>query len=100
MALLDIPSDRRTEGDNTVDRLIYADTLKDYFCGKPPDYYATAYIVQLLDEWPSLNIVRCRDCTYYNTACCADGFGWCERDGNGHPTTDNFYCADGEVEES
>lgn len=77
-------------------RAIDADTLKDYFCGKPPDYYATAYIVKLIDEWPSLNIVRCRDCEYYNTANCADGFGWCERNGNGHPATDDFYCANGE----
>ena len=40
-------------------------------------------------------IVRCKDCKHYNTGNCADGFGWCEG-GNGHGSTDDWFCADGE----
>lgn len=40
-------------------------------------------------------IVRCRSCRYYNTECCADGFGWCHLRDFG--TNDEWYCADGEV---
>jgi len=42
-------------------------------------------------------IVRCRNCRHYNTECCADGCGWCERHDFG--TNDEWYCADGEVKE-
>lgn len=45
-------------------------------------------------------VVRCRDCVHYNTAMCAEGFGWCERNGDGHPSQDEFYCADGERREA
>lgn len=40
-------------------------------------------------------VVRCRDCKYYNITCCSPGFGWCERSGHNHGTTDNWFCADG-----
>lgn len=40
-------------------------------------------------------IVRCRNCRHYNTECCAEGFGWCNRRDFG--TNDEWYCADGEV---
>lgn len=50
----------------------------------------------MLPAVDAVPVVRCRNCVYYNTACCADGFGWCERNGNGHPATDDFYCANGE----
>lgn len=41
-------------------------------------------------------LVRCRNCRYYNTNYCGDGFGWCERNGIGHGTSDDWFCADGE----
>lgn len=42
-------------------------------------------------------LVRCRSCRYYNTHYfCGDGFGWCERNGIGHSTSDDWFCADGE----
>ena len=41
-------------------------------------------------------VVRCKDCRYYNTNYCGDGFGWCERNGIGHGTSDDWFCADGE----
>ena len=40
-------------------------------------------------------VVRCRDCKYYNITCCSPGFGWCERSGHNHGTTDDWFCADG-----
>ena len=43
-------------------------------------------------------VVRCRDCKYYNITCCSPGFGWCERSGHNHGTTDYWFCADGEME--
>lgn len=42
-------------------------------------------------------VVRCRDCKYYNITCCSPGFGWCERSGHNHGTTDYWFCADGEM---
>lgn len=44
-----------------------------------------------------INIVLCKNCKYYNTACCSEGFGWCERRNFG--TYDEWYCADGEIGE-
>ena len=44
-------------------------------------------------------VVRCRDCRYYNTAGCCKGFGWCYRNGAGHGTSEDWYCADGERQE-
>lgn len=40
-------------------------------------------------------IVRCKNCRHYDTECCADGYGWCYNRDFG--TTDEWYCADGEV---
>lgn len=53
-----------------------------------------------VDDQPTVlveqtKIVRCRNCRHYNTACCGDGYGWCERRDFG--TNDEWYCADGEV---
>lgn len=44
-----------------------------------------------------INIVLCKNCKYYNTAGCAEGFGWCDRRNFG--TYDEWYCADGEMRE-
>lgn len=42
-------------------------------------------------------VIRCKDCRYYNTHYyCGDGFGWCERNGSGHSTSDDWFCADGQ----
>ena len=47
----------------------------------------------------AVEVVRCRDCVYYNTAGCADGFGWCEDSVVNTGTTDDFYCARGKRKE-
>lgn len=41
-------------------------------------------------------VVRCKNCKHYNTACCADGCGWCDLHDFG--THDEWYCADGNDE--
>ena len=77
-----------------MDKLIYADALM-----KRIPFTEWCVIENIVESMPAVDavpVVRCRNCEYYNTACCADGFGWCERNGNGHPATDNFYCANGE----
>jgi len=56
-------------------------------------------IKAMLEVQPAVDaapVVRCRDCKHYNTNGCADGFGWCERNGDGHGSTDDWFCADGE----
>lgn len=40
-------------------------------------------------------LVRCKDCKYFNTNGCDEGFGWCERNGVGHGSTSDWFCADG-----
>ena len=39
-------------------------------------------------------VVRCKNCTSYNTKGCAAGFGWCEAWDQGR--MDNYYCYFGE----
>ena len=43
----------------------------------------------------AVQVVRCRSCRHYNTACCSEGCGWCECRNFG--TWDEWYCADGEA---
>ena len=40
-------------------------------------------------------VVLCKDCVYYNTTGCADGFGWCEGVMVSKGTSDDFFCAEG-----
>lgn len=60
---------------------------------------ATANAVENVLRWiqsvDAVPVVRCHDCKYYNITCCSPGFGWCERSGHNHGTTDNWFCADG-----
>ena len=44
----------------------------------------------------AVQVVRCVDCKHCDKRNCADGYGWCNRNGEGHGTTDDWYCADGE----
>ena len=43
-----------------------------------------------------VQVVRCKDCKYFNINGCDEGFGWCERNGIGHGSSTDWYCADGE----
>lgn len=54
------------------------------------------YKIQKQRTVDAVPVVRCKDCRYYNTNYCGDGFGWCERNGIGHGTSDDWFCADGE----
>lgn len=40
-------------------------------------------------------LVMCRSCRHYNTACCSEGCGWCEKRNFG--TWNEWFCADGEA---
>lgn len=39
-------------------------------------------------------VVRCKDCQYYDTACCVEGLGWCDFIDSG--TADENFCSYGE----
>lgn len=55
-------------------------------------------IKELISTMPTVNaepVVRCRSCRHYNTWCCGEGFGWCERRDFG--TNEEWYCHDGEA---
>ena len=57
---------------------------------------------KLIQEAPGVDavpVVRCKDCIHYNNNYCGDGFGWCERKGIGHETSDDWFCASGEAKE-
>ena len=88
-------------------RLIDADaivTVKVFDDMTEERYDEKMTIAEALDSWAdegcpepidAAPVVRCRDCKYYNVTCCSPGFGWCERSGHNHGTTDNWFCADG-----
>ena len=91
-------------------KLIDADALyngamkNEYFQFKESDKtgrdaFAYSCAMERLVEAPVVDavpVIRCKDCRYYNTNYCGDGFGWCERNGIGHGTSDDWFCADGE----
>lgn len=37
-------------------------------------------------------VVLCKDCAYYNTTGCADGYGWCEDSVVSTGVWGNFFC--------
>ena len=59
----------------------------------------TSYHFELLgciEDCPTIDavpVVRCKECEYYNTTGCSEGFGWCESMDRG--VSDDFYCANG-----
>ena len=38
----------------------------------------------------AVEVVRCKDCEYYNVSCCSPGCGWCEHFERGE--FDSHYC--------
>ena len=52
-------------------------------------------IVCEIEDIPAADVrevVLCRDCKYYNTTGCADGYGWCEDSVVSTGVWDNFFC--------
>ena len=79
--------------------LIDKDELKDRL---KHGWMNDKFVLRTIDEMPIVDavpVVRCTDCTHYNTHGCDDGFGWCERNGNGHGCVDEWFCADGKRRE-
>lgn len=91
-------------------KLIDADALyngamkNEYFQFKESDKtgreaFAYSCAMERLVEAPAVDaapVVRCKECRYYNTNFCGDGFGWCECNDIGHGTSDDWFCVDGE----
>ena len=80
-------------------RLIDADALKRKFKAERGGLWAMSVVdsMQTVDAVEA--VVRCEDCKHFDTKDCADGFGWCKRNGTGHGSTDDWFCADGERKE-
>lgn len=58
---------------------------------------ATGYAYSFIEVAPTadvVEVVRCKKCEHYNTSCCADGFGWCEKHNRGE--MDDDFCSHGE----
>ena len=77
-------------------------TCKDCVHYEVCKYFEENYDIELYEDQafeclkfkPKFNfveVVRCKDCKYYNTNGCADGFGWCEEVDCGK--MDYFYCS-------
>lgn len=69
------------------------------WCGlyDPPN---TRPLKEALCALPAANVrevVLCRDCKYYNTTGCADGYGWCEDSVVSTGVCDNFFCGRAET---
>ena len=45
---------------------------------------------------PIKELVRCKECKFYNTTGCQTGYGWCENPVVSTGVYDEWYCADGE----
>jgi hypothetical protein len=66
--------------------------------------YSTLMMYEIageVDDAPTIDavlVVRCKDCKQYNTTCCSEGLGWCEKMDRG--VHDDFYCSNGERKES
>ena len=85
-------------------RLIDADALKADMRNvilEDGDDRRTFY--EVIERQPTIDaveVVRRKDCRYYNTTNCCDGCGWCERSGMDRGSWDNWFCADGVRKES
>lgn len=84
-------------------RLIDADALMDDIAvllernHKLIDEWLANCIDDVIEQAPTVDavdVVRCKDCRYYNTTNCCDGCGWCERSGMDRGSWDNWFCAD------
>lgn len=86
-------------------RMIETDAFDDYLAmiqkaneNKYKDYvYWLGYAREHLKDFAEvegIEIVRCKDCTSYNTKGCASGFGWCEAWDQGR--MDDNFCHCGE----
>lgn len=88
-------------------KLTYADSLRKWFEDQSRYYeqnagincgtMAAAYKIacSIIDTWPAINLIHCKECKHYDTACCPDGTGWCDKIGSCR--SDNWFCADGEA---
>ena len=64
------------------------------------DYRDAHDMLEQLPTVDAVTVIRCRNCKYYNPENCGEGCGWCERNGMGHGSFDDWFCADGESKEN
>lgn len=88
-------------------KYIDADSLRKWFEDQSRYYeqypgnnsktMAAAYKIacSIIDTWPTVNLIHCKECKYYDTACYSDGTGWCDKIRSCR--SDNWFCADGEA---
>ena len=79
---------------NMEDALLEKMNHRRDYVGRPSDPVCLVEDAPTIDAVP---VVRCRNCKYYDTDGCNDGFGWCERSGRDHGSMDDHYCSDGEM---
>lgn len=92
-----------------IDADALMDTLRKDFTEEENDHqfiaeewWWAATVRKTIENAPTVDVVkviRCKDCKHYDTKDCADGFGWCNRNGTGRGSTDDWFCADGERKE-
>ena len=80
---------------DSISRQAAIDALIKWYGCEPSDIGAFEDIIEKL---PSVQpeIIRCKDCKWWNTAYLPDGCGWCEKSGMNKGTVDDWFCADGE----
>ena len=99
MLIIDMPMQT-----DLVDRAVLYERLKEWQ-NSSHDTVTLAFLHEvkmLLFSAPrikAVEMVRCGECVHYETAGCADGYGWCNDAVVSQGTWDDFYCADGERKE-
>jgi hypothetical protein len=61
-----------------MNRYIDADALKKTIDKEIFRHDTIDHVFQIIDDAPSIDIVRCRECEYWNTKDCREGVGECE----------------------
>jgi hypothetical protein len=80
-------------------RLIDANAMREDWLenGENEYVYDTNAVLASIDAQPTVEaveVVRCKDCEWYNATGCCEGFGWCEHFDGG--MMDNDFCSHAE----
>lgn len=78
----------------------YYITWKDDYEGGIKD--ACTDILEKISKMPTIDaveVVRCKDCKWWNTDFLPQDCGWCEKSGNEHGRLADWFCKDGERKE-
>ena len=84
---------------SVMSRYIDAEWLLNFFEPYPNDYQTPLGLLRAcVDDAPSIDIVRCKECKSYDTEAYQNGYGYCSN----HMSVleDNDFCSYGERKES